>query len=97
MERSRILGAEKTRGLPQSAQRTRRRRLRREDLIEELIDRAMGLEDGEAMVHGASKVGVGESDATKGSTAQCFSRGGLAIFAEEEAGLGVEISVAPAV
>jgi len=58
-----------------------------QDGIEELGNGATGLEDGVAMVHGASKIGVGKSDATERGRAKDFARRWIAVCAEEKTGL----------
>ncbi len=78
-----------------------------EDLVEELVDGAVGFEDGEAVIHGAGEVGIGKGDAAEGGAAQQFAWGGprdlLACrgvafeLSEEKTGLGIEISMAPAI
>ncbi len=57
----------------------------------------MGFQDGCAVIHDAGQVGIGEADAVEGRGAQDLSRGWLAVLAEEKAGLGAQIGMAPAV
>ena len=49
------------------------------------------------MVHDAGEISVGEGDAPERGSAQDFAGRGLVICAEEESGLRIQISVAPAI
>ena len=49
------------------------------------------------MVHDASDIGIGESDAAKGHAAEYLARRVISILAKEKAGLRAEVGVAPAV
>lgn len=49
------------------------------------------------MVHCARQIGVGKRNSTKWRIAQDLSRGSLASLAKEKPGLGIQVSMTPAV
>ena len=60
-------------------------------------DYALGFKDGAAMVHNSGEICIRKSNSSKRRGAKDFSRRRLAIFAEEEARLWIQISMSPAI
>src|SRR5687768_5219347 len=64
---------------------------------DELLHGSICFADRVAVIHCAGKIGVRKSDSTVGAVAQDVARRGLAVDAEEEAGLRIHVRVTPAV
>src|SRR5215469_584569 len=69
----------------------------RQNLIQQLTDRSMGLANRGAMIGSPGEIGVGKRNPAEGCGAQDLSRCRAPIFAEEKPRLGADVSVPPAV
>ena len=62
-----------------------------------LADSAIRFTDRVAVIHGTGKIGIRKSDSTVGAVAEHVAGRGLAVDAEEKAGLRIHAGVSPSV